>query len=140
MTAPAPDGESGRAAVLTALGEAGIAGEEIGLISSHGTSTVLNDEAERLIIESVQGRGRPPVIALKSWIGHCSAACGAVELALALILMKNSLLPQIRNLEEPCSTEINFVRQPTAHEFTSMLIQNFGFGGQNCALVLRRPS
>ena len=140
MTAPAPDGESGRAAVLMALGEAGIAGEEIGLISSHGTSTVLNDEAERLIIESVQGRGRPPVIALKSWIGHCSAACGAVELALALILMKNSLLPPIRNLEEPCSAEIYFVRQPTAHEFSSMLIQNFGFGGQNCALVLRRPS
>ena len=63
-----------------------------------------------------------------------------MELALALILMKNSLLPPIRNLEEPCSAEIYFVRQPTAHEFSSMLIENFGFGGQNCALVLRRPS
>ncbi len=139
MTAPAADGESGRAAVLKALSEAGIPGGEIGLISSHATSTALNDEVESLIIESIQGDRRPPVMALKSWTGHCSAACGAVELALALILMKNSLLPQIRNLEEPCSNEIDFVREQRRHDFSSLLLENFGFGGQNCALVLRRP-
>ncbi|HAJ26966.1 MAG TPA: beta-ketoacyl-[acyl-carrier-protein] synthase family protein [Syntrophus sp. (in: bacteria)] len=139
MVAPAPDGESGRAAVLSALGEAKITGSEIGLISSHGTSTILNDEAEKLIIESIQGAGRPPVIALKSWTGHCAAACGAVELALSIILMKNSLLPEIRNLREPCSNKIDFIREPRTASFSSILIENFGFGGQNCALVLRGP-
>lgn len=137
MTTPAADGESGRSVVLKALEEAGIPGNEIGFISSHGTSTVLNDEAERLIIERIQGKGRPPVIALKSWIGHCAPACGALELALAIVLMKNSFLPEIRNLEHPCSHVIDFVREPRKASFSSMLIENFGFGGQNCALVLR---
>ncbi len=139
MTAPAAGGESGRAAVLKALAEAEIPGDRIGLISAHATSTMLNDEAESVIIESIQGAGRPPVIALKSWTGHSAAACGAVELALALVLMKNSLLPEIRNLKEPCSREIDFVTEQRSHEFSSLLLENFGFGGQNCALVVRRP-
>lgn len=139
MTAPDAGGESGRAAVLKALAEAELSGDSIGLISAHATSTMLNDEVESIIIEGIQGGGRPSVIALKSWAGHCAAACGAVELALALVLMKNSLLPEIRNLTEPCSREIDFVREQRKHDFSSLLLENFGFGGQNCALVVRRP-
>jgi len=137
MTVPEQGGESGRAAVLRALAEAEIPGDSLGLISAHATSTMLNDEVESIIIENVQGGGQPPVIALKSWTGHCAAACGAVELALTLVLMKNSLLPEIRNLTEPCSREIDFVRKQRKHDVSSVLLQNFGFGGHNCALAVR---
>jgi len=80
------------------------------------------------------------VIALKSWIGHVSAACGALELAIFLACMQNNYLPEIRNLEVPCHDGIHFVRKGQSCDFHSGLIENFGFGGQNGALVVTRPS
>ena len=137
MTAPRPEGIQAEKAIRTALAEAGVMPDNIGLISSHGTGTPLNDDAEADIIERIFKDKKPHVTAIKSWIGHCAAACGALELAVCLICMRNNFIPGIRNLDEPCNKNLNFVRKHENIIFDNVLLENFGFGGQNSALIIK---
>jgi 3-oxoacyl-[acyl-carrier-protein] synthase II len=61
-----------------------------------------------------------------------------MELALLLICMQENYIPEIRNLKEPCRGKISFVRDGETFSFRKCVIENFGFGGQNGALVVRR--
>ena len=138
MTAPEPDGIWAERAVNAALREAEFAPSDIDVISSHGTGTLLNDSMEADLIDRVWGKRSPFIIALKSWIGHIAAACGAVELAICLACMKYNYLPKIRNLDEPCHAGLNFVREGRSYSIDNILLENFGFGGQNSALIVRK--
>jgi 3-oxoacyl-[acyl-carrier-protein] synthase II len=93
---------------------------------------------EAALIHRIFSEKQPFVISLKSWIGHLAAACGAVETAITLLCMKNSFLPKIRNLKRPCSPDINLVLENREAQSNLALIQSFGFGGQNSALVVRK--
>ncbi len=137
MTAPQPDGKFGLEAIESAMAEAKISSEELDLISAHGTSTPLNDDVEAEIIKTLSNNFSPPVTALKSWIGHTAAACGAVELAIYLSCIKDNCIPMIRNLENPCTEEIDFVRKTRNEVLNNILLTNYGFGGQNSALVIK---
>ncbi len=138
MTAPLPDGKWAEKAVRSALKEANILPEEIDLVSAHGTGTVLNDEMEARLIERVFSKRPPYVVALKSWIGHLAASCGAVELGICLSCLDGSFWPQVRNLEAVCNANVNFVKEPLTLSPESILLENFGFGGQNSALVIKK--
>jgi 3-oxoacyl-[acyl-carrier-protein] synthase II len=138
MTAPEGTGKWGRLAVLSALQEAGMSPSQVDVISAHGTGTLLNDEGEANLIDDIYMGCSPRVMALKSWIGHTASACGAMELALSLICMQESYIPEIRNLKDPCRGKINFVRDGGTFSFGTGVIENFGFGGQNGALIVRR--
>ena len=140
LTAPDPSGCWEEAAVRAALREADLTPDKIDLVAAHGTGTTLNDAMEANLIAGIFGGQTPPVIALKSWIGHLSVACGAVELALCLILMRNSYLPEIRNLINPCRADINFIIRDRTTAPATVLLENFGFGGQNCALIVQRQA
>ncbi|MDP2268464.1 MAG: beta-ketoacyl-[acyl-carrier-protein] synthase family protein, partial [Deltaproteobacteria bacterium] len=137
LTAPDPAGHWQEAAVRAALQEAGLAPAEIDLVAAHGTGTMLNDVMEAQLLARIYGGQTPYVVALKSWIGHLSVACGAVELALCLLLMQSRYLPEIRNLINPCHTGINFVTQGQTVAPGTVMLENFGFGGQNCALIMK---
>lgn len=138
MTAPDPSGRWAEAAVRSALNESGMASARVDVVCAHGTGTVLNDAMEADLIARVFGEHRPMVTALKSRIGHLAAACGAVELSIGLACMEHGYVPEIRHLEEPCRAGIDFVLAPRSAPVSTMLIQNFGFGGQNSALVVNK--
>lgn len=137
MTAPAPDGKTAAQAVRKAMAEAGVCPDEIDFVVAHGTGTVLNDQVEAKVIGDVFPGRTPAVIALKSWVGHLSTACGAVELAIALAAQGMGYLPKIRNLEQPCAQEIDFVHTGRHVQGKMFIIENFGFGGQNAVLVIK---
>ncbi|MDD5722223.1 MAG: beta-ketoacyl-[acyl-carrier-protein] synthase family protein [Syntrophales bacterium] len=137
MTAPEKSGRSAKDAMNAALKEAEVSPSQIDAVSAHGTGTVLNDEMEANIIFEIYGKAQPSVIALKSWIGHAASACGALELAITLACMRDGYLPEIRNLDEPCHGEVKFVRSGMSAPFGTAVIENFGFGGQNSALVVK---
>lgn len=137
MTAPRPDGRWAEAAVRSALDEARMPPEKIGVISAHGTGTPLNDDVEARIIKRLFDPCRPAIVALKSWIGHLAAACGAAELALYLCALQTGTWPHVRNLDRPCDPDLNFLGPGEQPASLNMLLQNFGFGGQNAALVVR---
>ncbi|MCG8533294.1 MAG: beta-ketoacyl-[acyl-carrier-protein] synthase family protein [Desulfovibrionales bacterium] len=141
MTAPHPDALYAEKAVRTALAEADMPPDAINLISAHGTSTHLNDQAEADMLARVfytkDATATPLTVAIKSWVGHCTAASGAVELSVLLALRQRGILPPVRNLRNPCSQHVQFVqnRMPCSGQF--LLLESFGFGGQNSALVLK---
>lgn len=138
MTAPEGTGKWGRMAVLSALQEAEMSPSQIDVISTHGTGTLLNDEGEANLIDDIYSGCNSQVIALKSWIGHAASACGTMELAISLICMQENYIPEVRNLKDPCRTKINFVRDGGTFSFGTCVIENFGFGGQNGALIVKR--
>lgn len=138
MTDPDPDGKSGETAAWAALGEAGISPRQIDLVSAHGTGTLLNDVMEANLISRLYGNNGPSVIAPKSWIGHASAACGALELALCLAGMHDNYIPAVRNLENPIHPTVNFLREGTQCSYDTVMIENFGFGGQNSVLIVKK--
>ena len=147
LTAPDPEGKHEEEAVRKAMAEASLEPSQIDVVSAHGTGTQLNDHMEAALIVRIFGSAntvplpggsdKPSVIALKSWIGHIAAACGAVELAVALACLEDNYLPPVRNLIKPCRPDIHFVREGTRCAPRTLLMENFGFGGQNCALVVK---
>jgi 3-oxoacyl-[acyl-carrier-protein] synthase II len=137
MTAPMPDGKWPERAVRSALEETRTSPETVDLVAAHGTGTPLNDAMEANLIARLYGNRGPGVIALKSWVGHTASACGAVELALLLVCLGAGFAPEIRNLSEPCHEDVDFVRSPTAASPRRVVLQSFGFGGQNSALLIK---
>ncbi len=137
MTAPHPHGRWAEQAVRRALEDAHMSIDQIDVISAHGTGTPLNDKVEAAMIRRIFANRFPHVLAIKSWIGHLAAACGAAELAICLSALQRGAWPVIRNLEVPCEPALNYLRRPAKVEPKGLLFQNFGFGGQNAALVVR---
>ena len=140
MTSPEPEGKWAEIAVRSALNDAKVTPFQIDAVSAHGTGTILNDAMEAELIARIFSAKKPYILALKSWIGHLAAACGAVELSLALICMANDHLPEARNLVDPCHQDLNFVRKSKIAPINIMLLENFGFGGQNSAIVVKKWS
>lgn len=137
MAAPHPQGSWAEKAVRRALEDADMEPAQVDLISAHGTGTPLNDQVEAALIQRIFGESKPLVLAIKSWIGHLACACGAVELAICLSALETGLWPAIRNLDTPCNTAVNLVRSNIRATLRTLIFQNFGFGGQNAALVVR---
>jgi 3-oxoacyl-[acyl-carrier-protein] synthase II len=146
LTAPEPDARRAEAAVRGALAEAGLSPGDVHWVAAHGTGTALNDAAEIRLLERVfaDAGHAPAVTAVKSWTGHCASACGAVELAVLLACAADGFLPPVRNLTTPESDRLDFVRRvrrtrplPGNGNGSIGLLLNFGFGGQNAALVVR---
>jgi 3-oxoacyl-[acyl-carrier-protein] synthase II len=136
MTAPHPEGIYARQAIEKAIEGANLNNQKIDLIAAHGTGTQLNDIIEAEIINNMFVSEKPHVIALKSWMGHLAAACGAAELTVCLACMKHSFIPEIRNLSQPCHPHVNFANASSNESFKTFLLENFGFGGQNCAIIV----
>ena len=69
-----------------------------------------------------------------------SAAAGAVELITCVLAIKHGVLPPTRNLNHPDSDlDLDYVAN-TARKATvdTCLSNNFGFGGQNDTLIVKR--
>jgi 3-oxoacyl-[acyl-carrier-protein] synthase II len=137
MTAPRPDGFYAERAVRKAMDEASIRHEEMDLISAHGTGTDLNDSMEAAMISRVFKNSQPGITSFKSWIGHLASACGAVELALCLACSTIGLFPCIRNLKQSIGPCLDILTTSRSMSPSHILLENFGFGGQNSALVVK---
>ncbi len=143
VSAPDPEGDGALRAMAGALDDAGISPGDIAHISAHGTGTQLNDTIEASVIRRMfpQTWKSLPVSAAKSMTGHLIGASGAVEVAACLLAFVRGILPSNASLKRVGSgCELCHVTQPgTRFEGEYILKNSFGFGGQNAALVLRRP-
>lgn len=141
MTAPAPDGDGARRAMLQAIAQSGLAPAEIGYINAHGTSTQLGDAAETGAIKDVFGADAPPVSSTKSMTGHLLGGAGALEAVISLRAMESGLLPPTINLTDPDpACDLDYVPNVAREADVGAVMSNsFGFGGHNATLVFRAP-
>ncbi len=142
IVAPAPDGNGAVRAMRAALASAGMHPEEIDYISAHGTSTPLNDRVETLAIKEVFGERayRIPISSIKSMVGHSAGGCGAFEAAACAYTIREGIIPPTINYEHPdAECDLDYVPNAARRaEVRAALSNNFGFGGHNSCLVLRR--
>ena len=139
QTRPDPEGE-GRA-MSAALSLSSTAPEEIDLISAHGTATPLGDVAEARAICQVFGKHASaiPVSAMKSMTGHMLAASGAFETASAAMAIDQGMtFPTINLSDQDEDIPLSVVREAAHADIRTVLVNSFGFGGVNAALVLQK--
>jgi len=142
--AVAPD-ESGAApaqCIRNALADAGVAPEEVDYINAHGTSTPLNDAAETRAMKMVLGDHayKVPISSTKSMIGHLLGAAGAVEAIATLQSINRGVIHPTINYQNPDpACDLDYVPNHARRADVRIAISNgFGFGGQNCTIVLKR--
>ena len=147
MSAPDPTGAGAEVAMRGALADAGVAGRDVLYLNLHGTGTPLNDSMECAAVARVFGL-ETPCSSTKPLVGHTLGAAGATEAGfcwLALQAATAAEMPLIphrwdgqRDDEIP-SVELVGSRGNVAHAGHPIVATNsFGFGGNNCVLLLGR--
>jgi 3-oxoacyl-[acyl-carrier-protein] synthase II len=144
IVAPKASGEEMARTISLALEDAGIAPQQVGYVSAHGTSTHQNDEDETLAIKAAFGayaRAGLAVSSQKSMTGHSVGGAGAIEcVATALCLHHGVLTPTI-NYETPDPIcDLDYVPNQTREvkNLRVAISNSFGFGGHNATLVLQK--
>ena len=144
ITAPDPDGKGAVLAMRRALADAEIESGDVAYINAHAPGTPAGDDAEANAIGKVFAHGAdgPLVSSTKSIHGHMLGATGACELALALRMLNEGVVPATLNLDDPIDDMVNDVVMGEHREFSGeyAMSNSFGFGGHNAVLVLKRFS
>lgn len=142
ITAPAPGGEGAMRCMQQALGDAGVAPNEVGYINAHGTATQYNDASESEAIRKVFGAhaGALAVSSTKSMTGHTLGAAGGIEAVYTVLALDRRRLPPTINYEEPDpACDLDYVPNAARDTDARIALSNsFGFGGANACLVFRR--
>jgi len=142
ITQPAENGDGAYRVMLNTLRDAKVAGEDVGYINAHGTSTDLGDKLETVAIKHAFGEHarKLAVSSTKSMTGHLLGGAGGLEAGITVLALRDQMLPPTINLENPdpeCAPYYvpNECRQK---QFDYAMSNSFGFGGTNGALLFRR--
>ncbi|MEV4744565.1 beta-ketoacyl-[acyl-carrier-protein] synthase family protein [Streptomyces sp. NPDC049555] len=137
--APRPDGAVAARTIELACADAGLETAAVDLISAHGTSTPLNDRTETAAIKRAFGphARQVAITAPKSVIGHACGACGIIESVGVLRAMQDKYVPPTANLDNPDpDCDLDYTPLVGRSAVINVAVkQNFGFGGQNSAVV-----
>ena len=136
MSAPHPEGKGAEMAMRAALSRAGLAPEQIDYINMHGTGSAMNDKAEDRSIQAVFGRS-VPASSTKGWTGHTLGAAGIIESVIAALAITRGFAPGNLNLRR-VDPEFGSWILPHGErrEIKAALSNSFGFGGNNCSIIL----
>ncbi len=143
ITAPSPDANGGRRAMLQALREAGYTGDDSLYINAHGTGTPLNDKGETLAIKAALGDAaakKALVSSTKSMTGHMLGAAGAIEAIVCIKALETGIIPPTIHLLEPDEDcDLDYVPNVARKANITLALSNsLGFGGHNATLAFRR--
>jgi 3-oxoacyl-[acyl-carrier-protein] synthase II len=143
ITEPDPTGVHPARAMAMAMADAGVTGDDIDYINAHGTSTPLGDSAETRVIKIALGEEkarRTPVSSTKGATGHCLGGSGAIEAIISTLAVQRDVVPPTINYEmaDP-ECDLDYIPNEAREWKTDVaLSNNFGFGGHNACLVIRK--
>ncbi|UTF59738.1 beta-ketoacyl-ACP synthase [Gilvimarinus sp. DA14] len=136
-----PDAASMEQSMTLALLDARLSAADIDYVNMHGTATEWGDIAESNACYNVYGE-HVPVSSIKGHIGHSLGASGAIEAWACLHMLADGVLAPTLNLHHPDSrcAPLNYLKG-ALHEqkLTTVVSNNFAFGGVNTSLILRAP-
>lgn len=139
ITAPHPEAFGYIKSMEKALEEGKVSPEEIGHINSHGTATLLNDQVESKAIQVIFKDHPVMVNSIKSLVGHCMGAAGAVEAISTILSLRQNFVPGTKNLENVDPTfNINVLKKTVDTKFNYALCNSAGFGGNHSSLLFKR--
>lgn len=135
----APRAEGMEAVMKLSLAQAGLAPADIDYVCAHGTGTEIGDIAESTATANVFPEDTP-FASLKGYVGHTLGACGAIESAWCLAMMRDGFLAAGRNLVDvdPRCGQLDYVRETRTATPRRIMNNNFAFGGINTSLIFER--
>lgn len=140
LVLPEPEGRQAGACMQAAMADAGIAPAEVDYVNTHGTSTIHGDVAEVKAMRQVFGDDVPPFSSTKSMTGHGIGAAGGLEMIFCLGMMDKGFVAPSINIEtpDPAIEGLPVVTEARDHRLATVMSNNFGFGGTNATMVIRR--
>jgi acyl transferase domain-containing protein len=146
----APNGRAQEEVIKSALDNAKLDPDEIGMIEAHGTGTSLGDPIEFLALTRVFGRNGDPLKlgSVKTNIGHLEAAAGIAGLIKSTLSIYHQWIPPTLHFKELNrkigSHSSSLVAQTKGSSwnvpFRKVGVSSFGFGGTNAHVVLGEPT
>ena len=140
MTAPNVDGP--KRAMRASLRNAGVNADEVQYLNAHGTSTPLGDLNETNAIKLAFGdhAKRLVVNSTKSMTGHLLGGAGGIETLFTTLAVHHQVSPPTINIfnQDP-ECDLDYCANTAREMKIDVAVKNnFGFGGTNGTLVLRR--
>jgi 3-oxoacyl-[acyl-carrier-protein] synthase II len=140
MTAPNVDGP--KRSMKAALRNAGMNADQVHYLNAHGTSTPLGDLNETNAIKLAFGdhAKRLVVNSTKSMTGHLLGGAGGIESVFTALAVHHQISPPTINIfnQDP-ECDLDYCANTAREMKIDVAVKNnFGFGGTNGTLVLRR--
>jgi 3-oxoacyl-[acyl-carrier-protein] synthase I len=136
MSHPHPEGVGAIRAMRQALNRAGLQPADIDYINLHGTATRANDTVEDKAVHEVFG-SQTAASSTKGWTGHALGAAGITEALISAICLTQGFVPGTLNCQRVDSALCSHIlRENQSRPVRRVLSNIFGFGGNNCSLVL----
>ncbi len=140
MTAPNVDGP--KRSMRAALRNAGLNADAVQYLNAHGTSTPLGDLNETNAIKLAFGdHARKLVVnSTKSMTGHLLGGAGGIESVFTALAVHHQISPPTINIfnQDP-ECDLDYCANTAREMKIDVAVKNnFGFGGTNGTLVLRR--
>jgi len=147
-TLTAPNSEAVQRCITNALADAQISSNEIDLINGHLTATSKDALEIENWTKALQRKGTefPYINSLKSMVGHCLAAAGAIESVASVIQLKEQFMFPNINCED-IHPEISAliarekVPQKAIEKKINIIAKaSFGFGDVNACVIFKKYS
>lgn len=136
--APHPEARGLRDALVQALDSAGASFADVDHVNAHGTSTLLNDRAEALMLARTFTSRPPSVTSVKGVLGHTMGAAGAIEAALTVLSVQHQVVPPTGGFAapDPDTARIDLVVGSARQQRLNLALScSAGFGGHNAVLA-----
>ncbi len=145
-TLTAPNPEAVQKCIRDALADAGINSSEIDVINGHLTATSKDTlEIENWTKALQRKEGEFPYInSLKSMVGHCLAAAGAIECVATVLQIKEQFIFPNINCEDihpeilKMISEEKIPRKMIEKKINNIVKASFGFGDVNACVIFKK--
>jgi len=146
-TMTAPNNIAVQRCIKAAVKDAGIHAKEIDLINGHLTATIKDAAEVQNWAAALDRKGSdfPYIHSLKSMIGHCISASGAIESVAAVLGLKNEFIFPSINCEDVNAEILSLISKD---KIPTQLIPNadveivakasFGFGDVNSCVIFKK--
>jgi len=133
ISSPEPDGFSQKKCINDALEQAELSADDIKYICAHGTGTLMNDEVEINVLDSLF-KGEVAVTSLKSFIGHTLGASAITEVVISTAMLKSGKIYQPNDFADSMNERI--IPSASVDMRPKYFLKNsFGFGGNNVSAL-----
>ena len=145
-TLTAPNPEAVQKCIVEAMKNANIKSTEIDAINGHLTATIKDPQEIENWTKALDRKGKefPIINSLKSMVGHCLAAAGAIENVATVLQLKHQFIFPNTNCNEVHQDILNLISKekiPTKLLRTKINIiakASFGFGDVNGCIIFKR--
>lgn len=143
-TLPHPEGRSVYQAMAAAIEDAQVSPDMVDYVNLHGTSTPAGDPPEIAAVQKLfqNSLQKLHVSSTKSMTGHLLGAAGAIEAVATILAIRDNVIPptiNTCNIDPKIELKVDLtLGKAVKKNVKYALTNNFGFGGQNAALLFRK--